>query len=171
MGLLTTMQLDKIDDLFLHEIEDLYDAENRILDALPKMRDAASNAQLRSSFERHETETRGHIQRLEQVFNLIGKSPERETCEAAKGLIKEGSEIISASGDNDVKDAALIGAGQRVEHYEIAGYGTARNLALRLGLSDAAMLLEQTLEEEKSQDALLTQVAEQSVNPAASAAR
>lgn len=171
MGLLSSTKLDTLDDLFLHEIEDLYDAENRILSSLPKMRDAATSAQVRNGFERHIAETEGHIKRLEQIFNIIGKSPERETCEAAKGLIKEGSEIINATGDNDVKDAALIGAGQRVEHYEIAGYGTARTLAQRLGLTDAASLLEQTLEEEKAMDRILTQVAEQNVNPAAAAAR
>ena len=171
MGLLASTKLDTLDDLFLHEIEDLYDAENRILGALPKMRDAASSAEVRTGFERHIAETEGQIKRLEQIFSMIGKSPKRETCEAAKGLIKEGSEIVNATGDDDVKDAALIGAGQRVEHYEIAGYGTARNLAQRLGLSDAATLLEQTLEEEKRMDRMLTQVAEQSINPAAAAAR
>ena len=96
MGLLASTKLDTLDDLFLHEIEDLYDAENRILGALPKMRDAASSAEVRNGFERHIAETEGQIKRLEQIFSMIGKSPKRETCEAAKGLIKEGSEIVNA---------------------------------------------------------------------------
>lgn len=169
MGLFGTTTFNSMDDLFVQQLEDLYDAENRIIDALGQMRDAAKNPQLKQGFDKHQEQSRGHARRLEQAFQMLGKSPERETCEAAKGLIKEGSEMISAHGDDDVRDAGLIAAAQRVEHYEIAGYGTARNLAQRIGRSDIATLLEQTLREEKETDALLTQLAESSVNPAAAA--
>src|SRR5207245_1843412 len=121
---------------------DLYDAEQRLTSALPKMAEAAHSPQLKRAFETHLKETEGHVRRLERVFSQIGKSPERETCEAMKGLISEGEEMISATGDANVKDAALIAAAQRVEHYEIAAYGTVRTLAKHLGLDGVASELQ-----------------------------
>ena len=164
MGLFSSTEFNSLDDLFLQQIEDLYDAEKRIRDGLVQMREAAHNPELKQAFDTHLRETEGQIGRLEQVFKAIGKTPERETCEAAKGLIREGSEMISATGDPDVKDAGLIAAAQRIEHYEIAGYGTARTLAQQLGHAEAARLLQETLDEEGRTDKLLTQIAESRVN-------
>jgi len=167
MGIFGTTQFNDVNDLFIEQIEDLYDAENRLVNALPKMAEAADSTALADAFREHLSETNGHVKRLEQVFKIVGKQPERETCEAMKGLIKEGEEMIEAQGDPSVKDAALIAAAQRIEHYEIAGYGTARNLARRVGLSDAASLLQETLNEEGDADKKLTQIAEQLINPRA----
>ena len=157
------------DALFMEQIEDLYDAEQRLTKALPKIAEAAHSSQLKSAFQEHLRQTEGHVNRLEQVFRMIGKPAESKTCEAMKGLIAEGQDAISASGDPDVKDAALIAAGQRVEHYEIAGYGCARTFAQRLGRQDAARLLQQTLDEEAATDKKLTSLAEQGINPKAAA--
>lgn len=167
MAFLSTTRFDNLEELFVNQIEDLYDAEKRLLEALPKMADASHDPKLKSAFQEHLKETQGQVNRLEQVFEKIGKTPKRETCEAMKGLIKEGQEMVSAEGDADVKDAALVAAAQRVEHYEISGYGTARNFAQRLGHNDVAQLLQETLDEEKSADQILTDLAEQSVNPQA----
>jgi ferritin-like metal-binding protein YciE len=164
MGLFGTTHFDDLNDLFVQQIEDLYDAENRLVEALPKMRDAAHSPQLKAAFENHWEETRGHAQRLNTIFRQLGRDPKRETCAAMKGLIKEGQDMINATGDPTVKDAALIAAGQRVEHYEMAGYGTVRSLAQRLGLGDVANLLQRTLDEEGAADKLLTQIADTSVN-------
>lgn len=152
------------DDLFLNQIEDLYDAENRIVRALPKMQDAASASALKNAFEKHLGETMRHVERLDTIFQQLGHTPERETCEAMKGLLREGEEMIDAKGDAAIKDAALIAAAQRVEHYEMAGYGTARSLAMHLGHSDAARLLQDTLQEEQAADRKLTEIAESEVN-------
>jgi len=162
--LFTSTTFNSLDDLLLEQIQDLYDAEKRLIDALPKMADASHSPQLQSAFREHLRQTEGHARRLEQIFQQLGKQPERETCEAMKGLIEEGEEMVHAEGDPNVKDAALIAAAQRVEHYEIAGYGSARTFAERLGQRQAAQLLEQTLNEEKETDKKLTQIAEQSVN-------
>ena len=164
MGLFTSTELNSLDDLFLDQIQDLYDAEKRLTSALPKMAAAAHSPELRSAFEQHLRETEGQITRLEEVFRQIGKSPARETCEAMKGLIKEGENMVQANGDPSVKDAALIAAAQRVEHYEIAGYGCARNFAQRLGHHEAARLLQATLDEEGATDKKLTAIAERAVN-------
>ncbi len=164
MGLFSSTRFDSLEDLFVQQIEDLYDAEKRISDGLVQMAGAANNPQLKQAFETHLAETKNQIARLEQVFRQVGREPERETCEAAKGLIREGSEMVNATGDPDVKDAGLIAAAQRVEHYEIAGYGTARTLANQLGLAEAAQLLQETLDEEGRTDKLLTQIAESQVN-------
>src|SRR5262249_21166970 len=130
MGLFSSsMALDSFDDLFVEQLQDLYDAEQRLTKALPQMAGAAHSTALRAAFEEHFRQTQGHVSRLEQVFRMLGKSPQARTCEAIKGLVEEGSEVISAKGDPNVKDAALIAAAQRVEHYEIAGYGTARTFA------------------------------------------
>ena len=169
---LFSTDLNSFKDLFINQIEDLYDAENRLTKALPKMADAASSTQLKQAIQHHLTETQGHVSRLETIFRELNLEPKRETCEAMKGLVAEGEEMIKAKGDPDVKDAALIAAAQRVEHYEISGYGTARAFAKRLGMTQAANLLQQTLSEEEAADRKLNQIAESSVNvQAASTAR
>ena len=163
MGLFST-ELNSMEDLLLLELSDLYDAEIRLCDALPNMAEAASSPALQQAFNDHLVQTQRQASRLEQIFVSLGKSASRETCDAMKGLISEGDEIVDATGNPDVKDAALIGAAQRVEHYEIAGYGTARTFAQHLGHMEVARLLETTLEEEKETDQKLTQLAEQSIN-------
>jgi len=170
MGLFSSsMALNSMDDLFVEQLEDLYDAERQLVKALPAMAGAAHNAALKSAFQQHLRETEGQVSRLEQAFKALGKSARSKTCEAMKGLITEGNEVASASGDPDVKDAALIAAAQRVEHYEISGYGSARTFAQRLGRKDVAALLQQTLDEEAATDKKLTALAESSVNPRATA--
>jgi ferritin-like metal-binding protein YciE len=164
MGLLGNDTFNNLNDLFVQQLQDLYDAEKRLTDALPKMRDAATAQQLKSAFQMHTEQTQQHVQRLEQIFNRIHCQPQRETCEAMKGLIKEGQDMIDAKGDLSVKDAALIAAAQRVEHYEMAGYGSVRTFAQQLGMTDVANLLQQTLEEEGQTDKKLTQIAESTVN-------
>lgn len=170
MPLFTTTEFNSLNDLFVNQIEDLYDAEQRLTKALPKMAEAANSSQLKQAFQSHLTETEGHVSRLEQIFREVNVDPKRETCEAMKGLIAEGEEMVKTNGDPEVKDAALIAAAQRVEHYEMAGYGTARAFAKRLGLNQAATLLEQTLQEEKAADQKLNTIAESSVNRAAASA-
>lgn len=169
MGLFTGMELNSFDDLFVEQLQDLYDAEQRIIKALPSMIDAAHSSELKSAFQQHLRETESQVQRLEQVFQILGQSAKAKTCEAMKGLIREGDEVVSATGDPDVKDAALIAAAQRIEHYEIAGYGTACTFARQLGQEDAANLLHQTLEEEFATDKKLTDLAKQSINIKAAA--
>lgn len=167
MGLLGMTEFNNLQDLFVQQLEDLYDAEKRLTDALPKMAEAASSSQLKQAFTDHLAETRQHVARLEQVFQKMGMEPKRETCPAMKGLIKEGEEMISARGDDKVRDAGLIAAGQRVEHYEMAGYGTVRTFAQQLGMQDVASILQQTLDEEGQADKKLTSIAESSTNPQA----
>ncbi|MEZ6087164.1 MAG: ferritin-like domain-containing protein [Pirellulaceae bacterium] len=170
MGLFTSTEFNSLDELLVEQLQDLYDAENRLLDALPKMADAATSPELKQAFQSHLQETKGQVNRLEQAFKMLDKSAKRESCEAMKGLIKEGEEMIEAKGDPGVKDAALIAAAQRVEHYEMAGYGSARNFAQRCGRQDIAELLQQTLQEEGNADKKLTEIAETSVNAAAAKA-
>lgn len=170
MALFTSTEFNSFQDLFREQIEDLYDAEHRLTEALPKMADAAHSSQLKQAFQDHLTETQGHVSRLEQIFRALNTDPKRTTCQAMKGLVSEGEEMIKAKGDPDIKDAALIAAAQRVEHYEISGYGSARAFARRLGLNQAVNLLQQTLEEEKAADEKLNRIAESSVNPQASGA-
>lgn len=170
MGFFTSESFETLDDLLVFEMKDLYDAEQRLLDALPKMSQAATAPALKQAFDDHLAETRGHVDRLEQAFTHLSLSPSRETCDAMKGLVEEGQEAIDAQGDDEVRDAALIAAAQRVEHYEMAGYGTLRNLANRLGHGPVADLFEQTLNEEKQADARLTDVAVEQVNPQAARA-
>jgi len=170
MGLFSE-SLNTFDDLFTHQLQDLYDAEHQLTEALPKMADASSSGDLKNAFNTHLMETREQIKRLEQVFQIVGKKPERVTCPAMKGLIKEGQETISATGDPKVKDAALIASAQRAEHYEIAAYGTLRTLARQVGLNDVAQLLQKTLDEEGNADKKLTRLAESHINAEAAAAR
>ena len=164
MGWLSSTQLNSMEDLFLDQVQDLYDAEQRLVKALPKMAEAAYSSQLKAAFQQHLRETENQVSRLEKVFKLIGKDAKSKTCQAMKGLVEEGQEAIDAEGNPNVKDAALIAAAQRVEHYEIAGYGTARTFAQQIGKSDAARLLQETLEEEAATDKKLTNLAEQSIN-------
>ena len=170
MGFFTSQKLETLRDLFVSQLQDLYDAEHRLTDALPKMADAAHARTLKSAFESHLRETQTHITRLEQVFTLVAEEPKRETCEAIKGLIAEGDEVVGAEGDRAVIDAALIAAAQRVEHYEMAGYGVVRTLATQLGQREAADLLQQTLNEEGNADKKLTEIAEAFANEAAARA-
>ena len=170
MGLFSGKNLNSFETLFLDQIEDLYDAEQRLTQALPKMANAAHTGSLKAAFQQHVRETQNHVARLEQIFHMLGRQPQRQTCKAMKGLIDEGEEFISASGDESVIDAALIAAAQRAEHYEISGYGTARSFAQRLGHNDAARLLQETLEEEAATDKKLTALAEQQVNQQAAMA-
>ena len=148
-------------------MKDLYSAEQQLVEALPAIADAAASPELTKAIRQHREETRGHVSRLEEVFEAIGIKAEAEHCDGMEGLIREGSEVAEARGDGDARDAALIGAAQRVEHYEIAAYGTARTLAKQLGHNDAAELLSQTLDEESAADEKLTEIATGSVNAAA----
>ncbi len=158
------MKLKTLQDLFLHELKDLYSAENQLVKALPKMAKAATNEKLKAGFEEHLEQTKGHVERLEQIAEKMGAKLGGHKCKAMEGLIEEGSELISEDAEDSVRDAGLIGAAQRVEHYEIAGYGTACALANGLGLEEAVELLQQTLDEEKETDAKLTEIAETTVN-------
>jgi len=153
------MQLQTLDDLFVDQLQDLYSAEQQLVQALPKMASAASNDELREAFEHHLSETQEHVQRISEIFGEIGTTPSGETCEAMEGLIREGEQVLTAQGDPTVRDAALIAAAQRVEHYEIAAYGTARTLADDLDQDGAKDLLDQTLDEESNADKLLTKIA------------
>ncbi|MDB6118871.1 MAG: hypothetical protein JWO08_2652 [Verrucomicrobiaceae bacterium] len=157
-------------ELYLNELRDLYSAETQLIEALPLMAEAATSPQLKQAFSSHLQETRNHASRLEHIFEQLGEEPGGETCAAMKGLIKEGSEYVDAGGDDDVRDAGLIGAAQRVEHYEIAAYGTTRALARRLGENAAAQILQSTLDEEGAADKKLTSIAESGVNARATAA-
>ena len=164
MAFLTSETFNSLDELLLFEVKDLYDAEQRLVKALPKMEEKATNPELKKAFRQHLEETKQHATRLKQVFEELDESPEAETCEAMKGLIEEGESIVNADGDKSVIDAALIAAAQRVEHYEISAYGSARAFAKQLGLSRVASLLGETLDEESSADAILSRIAESSVN-------
>src|SRR5271163_2467719 len=158
------MKIETMEDLFLEQVEDLYDAEKRLVKALPKMAEAATSLSLRQAFESHLLETEGHVTRLENIFRTLGQDPKTHTCDAMKGLVSEGEDIISDIDQSSLRDAGLIAAANRVEHYEIAAYGSARTFAQTLGLDQAASLLEQTLQEEKRADQKLTQLAESMVN-------
>ena len=152
-------QFTSLEDVFIEQLGDLYSAEQQLVQALPKMSGAASDSKLRTAFDEHLDETRAHVRRIEQIFDQLGVSAPAEKCKGMEGLIAEGDEIISAQGDPAAKDAALIAAAQRVEHYEIAAYGTARTLADELGHDDVETLLNETLDEESNADKLLTQIA------------
>ncbi|HVS71303.1 MAG TPA: ferritin-like domain-containing protein [Phycisphaerae bacterium] len=158
------MALETLEDLFVDQLKDLYNAENQLTKALPKMAKAASSPELKKAFQTHLAQTEEHVNRLEQVFEAIGEKAKGKVCHAMKGLIEEGSEAIKEDAEPAVKDAALIAAAQRVEHYEIAGYGTVRTFAESLGHEGAAKLLQKTLDEEGQTDKLLTQIAENNVN-------
>ena len=154
------MQLNSLKDLYVEQLRDLYSAETQLINALPKMAQAASTAALKTAFQEHLDETRTKKQRLEKIFSEMGTSAQGETCEAMEGLIKEGEAVIKAMGDAKVKDAALIAAAQRVEHYEMAWYGTVRTFADELCFSNAKSLLQKTLDEEGNADKKLNALAE-----------
>ncbi len=160
----TSIKLKTLRDLYLNELRDLYSAERQLTRALPQMVEAAKTHELKEAFAHHLHETRGHVARLERIFELLNEKAGGETCEAMKGLLDEAEVFIEAVGNHEVIDAGLIAAAQRVEHYEMAGYGTARALAQRLGFTEAVQLLEETLDEEKNTDWNLTSVAESQVN-------
>src|SRR6476659_6219062 len=153
------MKLNTLQDLYLDELKDLYNAENQLLKALPKMAKAANSDELRDGFEQHLEQTKGHVERLEQIFEALGESPKGKKCAGMEGLVKEGSEVMKEDFEGALMDAALIGAAQRVEHYEIAAYGTVRAFAETLGESEHVSLLEATLAEEKETDDKLTELA------------
>ncbi len=161
------MQLNTLEDLFIHELKDLYNAENQITKALPKMAKAATSPELKAAFEEHLQETQGQIQRLDQVFEKLGRASSGVVCKAMQGLVAEGEEMVSEEADPEVKDAGLIAAAQRVEHYEMAGYGTVRTFAQQLGHTELADLLQQTLDEEGAADKKLPKLAESRINKAA----
>lgn len=158
------MKMEDLQDLFHDELKDVYDAEHQITKALPKMAKAASSPKLKAAFEEHLTQTEQQIERLKQVFELIGKKPTRKSCKGMKGLIEEGEEMIKEKPDPEVLDAALIAAAQRVEHYEIAAYGCLRTYATHLDMADAKKLLQETLDEEGDTDKKLTMIAEKDIN-------
>ena len=162
------MKLSSLEDLLHHELKDLYSAETQLVKALPKMAKAATHEELKAGFEEHLEQTKGHVDRLEKIAEILDIKLGGHTCKAMKGLIEEGSEMIEEDAEDAVRDAGLIGAAQRVEHYEIAGYGTARCLAETLGHNDVAKILEETLEEEKETDQKLTDLAESAINAEAS---
>jgi ferritin-like metal-binding protein YciE len=153
------MQLNSLTDVLAEQIADLRSAEQQLIQALPKMAGAANDADLRDAFTTHLDETRHHAERLEQVIRQLNVTVPSKECEAMRGLIKEGEEVVTAGGDPTARDTALIAAAQRVEHYEIAAYGTARTLAKELDFGDAASLLEDTLDEEGKADSLLSKIA------------
>ncbi len=155
------MRKDSLRQLYVDELKDLYSAETQIVKTLPKLAKASSNAQLRQAFERHLRETSEQVSRLEQIFDMLEEKPTGRKCLGMEGLVKEGSGTMQEAYQDSVMDAALIGAAQRVEHYEIAGYGTVRAFAELLGEDEHASLIGQTLEEEKQADQTLTRLAEE----------
>ena len=161
------MKLDSLRTLWIEEMKDLYNAENQLLKALPKMAKRATTPELKKAFESHLEETQTHVERLDEIFVKLGKKPNGKTCKAMKGLIEEGSEMMKEDGPESVIDAGIIAAAQRVEHYEIAAYGCLRTYASLLGYREAEQLLGQNLREEEAADKKLTQIGESGVNQAA----
>ncbi|MGK7397651.1 MAG: ferritin-like domain-containing protein [Candidatus Cyclobacteriaceae bacterium M3_2C_046] len=157
-------KFNNLRDLFEHEIKDLYSAESQLINALPKMAEAASNDQLEKGFTEHLEQTKTHKERLEKVAQICEFDPKGETCDAMEGLVEEGEEIIKSKAESAIKDAALIGAAQRVEHYEISAYGTAINYAEMLGYDEVVKILKETLEQEKETDAKLNHMAVDKIN-------
>ncbi|HJX90823.1 MAG TPA: ferritin-like domain-containing protein [Pyrinomonadaceae bacterium] len=158
------MKLNTLEQLYINELRDLYSAENQLLKALPRMAKGASSPELNDAFEKHLEQTKGHVERLEQIFQQLDESPKGKTCHGMKGLIEEGSEILKEDGEDSVLDAGLIVAAQKVEHYEIAGYGSVRTFANLLNQDEAAKLLQSTLDEESETNEILNQLAENIVN-------
>jgi len=153
------MQLNSLQDVLVEQLGDLYSAEQQLVIALPRVSSAVSDDKLRTALDEHLEQTRGHLKRIEQIFDQLGIAAPSEKCKGMEGLIAEGEQIIAMPGDSSAKDAALIAAAQRVEHYEIAAYGTARTLADELGHDDVETLLNETLDEESNADKKLTQIA------------
>lgn len=153
-------EITSLKDLLIDELKDLYSAEKQLTKALPKMAEAASNADLKAGFEAHLEETEGHLERLEKAFAKLGEKPKAKICKAMQGLVAEGDEAIELDAPDAIRDACLIGAAQRVEHYEIAAYGTVRALAAKIGEDEVAELLQETLDEEGATDKKLTELSE-----------
>ncbi len=158
------MEIDSLRKLYVEELKDLYSAEKQILQALPKMMKKATNPKLKQGFEEHLRVTEKQVERLDQIFEEIGKSPRGKKCKAMEGLVEEGKEVMQEDMEAEVMDAALIASAQRIEHYEMAGYGTCRTWAQTLGEKNQAKLLQQTLDEERLTDEKLTQLAESTIN-------
>jgi ferritin-like metal-binding protein YciE len=158
------MKLKSLRDLLIEEMRDLHSAESQLTKALPKMAKSASNEELSDAFQEHLEQTKGHLERLDQAFEMLEASPGRKKCQAMAGLIAEGSEMMKEDAEDMVHDAAIIAAAQRIEHYEIAGYGCARTFAKILGEDDIADLLQQTLDEEEATDQKLTSIAMSGIN-------
>jgi ferritin-like metal-binding protein YciE len=154
------MTNDALRELYIDELKDLYSAENQLVKALPKMAKAASSDELRAAFEEHLEQTKNQVQRLDQIFGMLEENGKGKKCVGMEGLIKEGAELMGEDYDDEVMDAGLIGAAQRVEHYEIAAYGTARSFAELLGEQEHVSLLQETLDEEKETDQKLTTLSE-----------
>jgi ferritin-like metal-binding protein YciE len=163
----TLMSMDSLKDLYVDELKDLYSAENQILKALPQMAKKASAQELKDAFNEHLEVTRKQVERLDEIFTKLGVSPKGKKCKAMEGLIEEGKEVLQEKGEPSVIDAALIAAAQRVEHYEMAGYGCVRTYAKLLEFSDAEKLLQETLDEEAEADEKLTELADSVINPEA----
>src|ERR1700722_18372803 len=159
--------MNTLEDLFLDSLADMHYAENQLIKALPKMAKAATHDDLRAAFEMHLAETEGHVQKLEEVFEAFGKAPKSKKCPAILGIIKEAEEIVAENKKSPTLNAALIFAGQKAEHYEIASYGGLRDWAKLLGSEDAANLLDDILDQEKAADAKLSELAEDDCNKAA----
>ena len=158
------MALNSMQDLAVYKLQSIYDAEQQALQAYPQIMDAVSSTELKQGLQKHMEQTQQQVQRLEQIFEQLGQQPGGQTCTSMQGLIQESQELIAQGGAPEVLDAAIIGAAQAMEHHEIAAYGTARTMAQQLGMQEVAQLLEQTLEEEKQTDSLLTQLAEGNIN-------
>jgi ferritin-like metal-binding protein YciE len=152
------MKIESLDALLQNELRDLYDCEKRLMKALPKLAKAASSPELREAFQEHLEVTKGHVQRLEEAFEMLGTRAKAQTCPGIKGIIEEGEEMIDMDADEQIHDAALVGAAQRAEHYEIAAYGTVRTIAEHLGKQDIADLMQSTLDEEKEADDKLSEI-------------
>jgi len=158
------MEMQSLQDLYVDELRDLYNAENQLIKALPKMAKTATTPELKEAFESHLEETKGHVERLEQIFKKLDESPKGKKCKGMEGLLEEGKEMMQEDFEDELMDAALISAAQKVEHYEIASYGCVRTFAQLLGDQQAADLLQQTLDEEGEADKKLTSIAESSIN-------
>jgi ferritin-like metal-binding protein YciE len=161
------MPMESLQDLFVDQLRDLYNAENQLVKALPKMAKASTSDALQEAFTDHLEQTKGHVERLERIFEQLGQKPGGKTCKAMKGLVEEGAEMMDEDAEPQIMDAGLIAAAQRVEHYEMAGYGCVRTFAKMLGQSEAAKLLQQTLDEEGAADKKLTDLATNIINPKA----
>jgi ferritin-like metal-binding protein YciE len=160
-GSIALMTVNTIEQLFQEELKDLYSAEHQITKTLPKLVEAASSVKLKSAFEHHLRETEGQIERLDKAFKILGLKPREKTCDGMKGILSEGSEMLHQAAAGDIRDVALIAAAQRVEHYEMAAYGTVRSYAENLNQPEIAELLKKTLEEEKAADKKLTEISDE----------
>lgn len=170
MALFTSTSFDSFESLFIDQLQDIYDAEQRLAKVLPELAEVADDARLKMALREHLTETERQLKSLEELFSEVDQKPKAKTCDAMKGLISEARQLAEAQGEASVRDAAILAAAQRIDHYEIAAYGTARTFAKRLGHETVASGLQRCLDEEKAADFRLTELAEQVINPMARAA-